>query len=190
MLLTRFPDLASMKVLDLGGRPAAWNTAPVHPAHVVSLNLEGRQQDPSQDWFEVVEGDACDPPREITDQAFDLVYSNSVIEHLGGPANERRFADVVTSLAQHCWVQTPYRYFPIEPHWLFPWFQLLPVRAKSAVGLNWPLSNFKPRDAREAVEDALSVRLLSKTEFAFYFPDCEIWSERVLGLTKSLIAVR
>jgi hypothetical protein len=190
MLLDKFPELPSMKVLDLGGRPSGWSAAPVRPAHVVSLNLAGQQLAPREDWFEVVEGDACDPPSEVMSQTFDLVYSNSVIEHVGGPANERRFADVVSNLAPHCWVQTPYRYFPIEPHWLFPWFQLLPVRAKALVGLRWPLSNFRPIDARDAIEDALSVRLLSRTEFAFYFPDCEIIGERVLGLTKSLIAFR
>ena len=35
-------------------------------------------------------------------------------------------------------VQTPYRYFPVEPHWLFPGLQFLPMglRARGAAAVD------------------------------------------------------
>lgn len=63
---------------------------------------------------------------------FDLVYSNSVIEHVGGHARSCDFAGMVKTLARRHWgVQTPYRYFSIEPHWLFPGLQFLPQSARA-----------------------------------------------------------
>jgi hypothetical protein len=66
------------------------------------------------DWITAVQGDACD----LRDAEFDPVYSNSLIAHLRGHARRCDFASVVHAMASHHWVQTPYRYFPIEPHWL------------------------------------------------------------------------
>ena len=36
-------------------------------------------------------------------------------------------------LAQLHWVQTPYRYFPVEPHFLFPGFQFLPLTVRAVL---------------------------------------------------------
>ena len=36
---TLFPDIADMKILDVGGTAESWLRAPVRPAHVVVLNL-------------------------------------------------------------------------------------------------------------------------------------------------------
>jgi hypothetical protein len=40
------------------------------------------------------------------------------------------------------------------------------------------------------VEGVLEIELLGTTEMQQYFPDSEILPERLLGLTKSLVAVR
>lgn len=59
-------------------------------------------------------------PMRFRWQDFGLVYSNSLIEHLGGHARRAAFAEQVRSLAPRHWVQTPYRYSLIKPHWLVP----------------------------------------------------------------------
>ncbi len=140
------------------------------------------------DSITAVQGDACDPPTVVRDAEFDLVYSNSLIEHVGGYARCRDFAAVVHAMASHHWVQTPYRYFPIEPHRLFPGLQFLPQRARAWAIRHWPLSPASP-NPEQALRDVLEVELLSKTEMKYYFPRSELLEERVLGLTKSLIAV-
>jgi hypothetical protein len=87
-------------------------------------------------------------------------------------------------------VQTPYRYFPIEPHFVAPGMQFLPNAAQAAVAKWWPLSHTKPADRLAATESALWIELLDRTQMRFYFPDSTLRSERFAGLTKSLIAVR
>jgi len=185
----RYPDLAEMDVVDLGGDIRSWRIGPVQPRRLLLVNTF--EQSLTEPWAEAVVADACDLPASITSKRFDLVYSNSVMEHVGGHYRRQRFAEAALALGQHLWIQTPYRYFPIEPHWLFPGFQLLPVAGRArAMGL-WPAGNY-PRDVphREAVRHVLNIELLSATEMNAYFPGVEIWRERVLGLTKSLVAAR
>ena len=188
MLSTRFPQLPEMRVLDLGGVPEFWATAPIRPRHVTLVNL--RPHPSEHDWIENRQGDACRLPEDLLADRFDLVVSNSVIEHLGGHARRRRFARVVRRAAPHHWVQTPYRYFPIEPHWVFPGQQFLPTVAKAVISRHWPMSHVRSADWRKAVATALSVELLTVTELRHYFADSEIVRERFLGLTKSIIATR
>src|SRR6478735_553897 len=84
-----FPDLSTMSVLDLGGTVEWWRRAPVRPKDVTVLNLfePGESDDPS---LLPVTGDAC-RAREALEAAgaqtsYDVVVSNSLLEHVGGHA--------------------------------------------------------------------------------------------------------
>jgi hypothetical protein len=184
-----FPDLRQMSVVDLGGTAGAWLQAPVRPARVHLLNLETPPAD-LPGWMDSDLADACELPDSVLRGPYDLVVSNSVLEHVGGHERRQRFADAVHRLADLHWVQTPYRYFPVEPHWLFPGFQFLPVAGRTVVARHWPLVHTPPADRAAALRAALGVELVSRTELAYYFPESEIRSERMAGLVKSLIAVK
>jgi hypothetical protein len=186
-LIGRFPDLAAMSVVDLGGTERSWDLSPVKPSRLLLVNAPDAL---AQDRENVLLGDACDPDL-LAGEHFDLVYSNSVIEHVGGHRQRSQFAANVYRLATHHWVQTPYRYFPIEPHWAFPAFQFLPVAARKHAMRWWPIGNWAGlmQADSSAVEAALSVELLSKTEMAHYFPRSTVAVERVAGFVKSLIAI-
>jgi hypothetical protein len=80
-------------------------------------------------------------------------------------------------------VQTPNRYFPIEPHYQLPFFQFLPRSARMALNRRFSLG-WQGKGHWE------EITLLSAGDLKRLFPDAEIRRERVLGLTKSLIAVR
>lgn len=181
--VTCFPELTQMNVIDLGGRPEFWRKVDQHPKHVTCINFEKLEQ-PTEEWLTLIEGDATKP----VDGHFDLAVSNSVIEHVGGHEQRRRFADVVHSCADRHWVQTPYRYFPIEPHWVFPGFQFLPMRAAMTVSQHWPYG--RRSTAESAYEDVASVELLSLSDMRGYFPNSTIWSERLGGLVKSIVAIK
>ncbi len=185
-VLERFPDLGEMRVLDLGGTVEHWQHCPVRPASLTVLNLFA--QESSSDSVVVAVGDACSPPPSIESETFDLVYSNSVLEHVGGHQRRAEMADVVTRLGDRHWVQTPNRYFPIEPHWLFPMFQYLPVGARAWITERWPLGYYRGQ-GRQAVEEVLSTELIGPKEMRFLFPDSTVLAERVLGCPKSLIAI-
>lgn len=187
-LIETFPGLCDMNVLDLGGTPQFWSEFPVRPAQVTLVNLNPVVS--PADWIRTVTGDACSLPDPIRNAKFDLVVSNSVIEHVGGHAQRQRFAEVVSRGADRHWIQTPYRYFPIEPHWLFPCMQFLPLRVRAAITQHWPLSPARATNLSDAVGNAASVELLSITEMRSYFPESTIWCERFGLLVKSLTAIR
>jgi hypothetical protein len=183
-----FPDIVDMRVLDLGGRPQFWRSAPVRPLHVTTLNLE-RLTDPNEDSIDHRVGDACAPPDDLC-SGFDLVVSNSLIEHLGGHAKRQQFADVVRTAADRHWVQTPYRYFPVEPHWVFPLLQFLPFAARVHLTRKWPLGNRHPETSDIAIDSVHEVELIGKMQMLSYFPDANLWFERLGGVPKSMVSIR
>lgn len=185
----QFPELAEMRVIDLGGTAGAWLRAPVRPAHVHIVNLE---EPPAglPSWLRAEVADACDLPARIGKSRYDLVFSNAVIEHVGGHHRRQRFGEVVRELADRHWVQTPYRYFPVEPHFLFPGFQFLPLAVRTGILRRWPLVHTPSSDRNSARMTAMEVELLSVTEMRHYFPQSRIRFERLAGLVKSVIAVR
>jgi ubiquinone/menaquinone biosynthesis C-methylase UbiE len=68
--------------------------------------------------------DGCSLP--FADRSFDWVFSNAVIEHVGGPSRQQRFAEEIRRVARRGYfVATPDRYFPIDPHTLLPLYQFL-----------------------------------------------------------------
>jgi hypothetical protein len=189
-LLAAFPDLAEMHVVDLGGTVRFWECAPARPARLVLVNLAGESAADPPFRPEVIVDDVCDPSPSLRSRRFDLVFSNSVIEHVGGHARRMQMAEVTRLLAPRHWVQTPYRYFPIEPHWVFPGYQFLPVWARARLGARWSLSWAGPVSVEANLANTLGVELLDRSTFKFYFPDAKILAERAFGLPKSLVAVR
>jgi hypothetical protein len=188
LLSEQFPDLAEMTVLDLGGTADSWRLSPTRPAQLTLLNGFG-QDTPDA---EVIVGDACDPPSALQGRRFDLVFSNSVLEHVGGHWRRMRFAETVNAHGDHHWLQTPYRYFPIEPHFLCPLLQYLPLAVASRAAVRWPVGNYaggldSPAQAIRSLQD---IELLGIAEMRRYFPDSTIRYERAGPFIKSLIAVR
>ena len=188
-----FPGVASMSIVDLGGTVDYWLRSGITPERVVLVNpglpLTGVDR-PS--WITVVRADACE--YDGGGERFDLAYSNSVIEHVGGFARRREFADRVHELAPRHWVQTPDRYFPVEPHWGVPAMQFLPVRARLSIATRWAwgrrdAAERTPERIRANEEVCLMTELVTAAELRRLFPGSTIWSERVAGLSKSLVAI-
>jgi SAM-dependent methyltransferase len=76
-----------------------------------------------------VRADGRDLPFE--DGAFDLGFSNAVVEHVGGGrAGQRRFVSELCRVAGHVFVATPNRWFPLDPHTLLPFAHWLPPGAR------------------------------------------------------------
>jgi hypothetical protein len=188
-----FPGIEAMRVIDLGGTVESWRRAPIRPSQVTVLNLTEPGVS-TEAWLTPVEGDACAAvdvlERQGLDRNFDLVFSNSLIEHVGGHARRSALAGQVAKLAPYHWVQTPYRYFPIEPHWLFPLMQFLPVPARASVAYRWPLTHTRPDSRAAALSEVQWTELLGVREMRSYFPESQIVKERLAGVPKSLIAVR
>jgi hypothetical protein len=189
LIRTHLPELPDMRVLDLGGTMSWWQRAPILPQHVTIVNLEAGT-DAKAPWLSTVVGDACQADKLVAGQSFDLVFSNSLIEHVGGHGARSALAHVISSLAPRYLVQTPYRYFPVEPHWVFPAMQFLPVQARKHIAPRWPLGHTRGWNLEQALNEVMYTELIGATEMRAYFPDGQLFWERFFGLPKSMIVVR
>jgi 2-polyprenyl-3-methyl-5-hydroxy-6-metoxy-1,4-benzoquinol methylase len=157
--LERFNTTNPIVAVDLAPQPSEWLSSP---------NVT------------VVQGDGTQLP--FGDAEFDIAFSNSVIEHVP-PELQGRFAEEVSRVARRYFVQTPNKYFLIEPHYQLPLFQFLPRSVQKALNRRFTLG-------WQAKGEWEEINLLSAGDLRRLFPDAEIRRERVFGLTKSVIAVR
>ena len=181
-----------LSILDVGGTAQFWRTMGLggEPGvDITLLNLDPPRETTGS-GVRALQGDARDLSR-FGDRSFDVVFSNSLIEHVGGPPDQERAAREMQRVGKAFFVQTPNRNFPLEPHFLFPFFQHLPVRTRVFLLTRFPLGWYgriaDPEEARRTVE---SVQLLDREHFASLFPGAVIWEERLFGLTKSFVAHR
>lgn len=178
------------RVLDVGGTFYNWSLLPSERRpRLTLLNLDAVPGDADlPDDVTCVQGSALAVPFHRGD--FDIVFSNSVIEHVGDWSAQMHCAMEIRRLGVPYWVQTPNYYFPVEPHFLGLGVQFLPRRLAVPYARYvsaWGLFNRRSDDeANEALDD---IRLLTPREMRTLFPGSRIRRERVLGLTKSLIAV-
>ena len=68
------------------------------------------------------------------DGAFDIGFSNAVVEHVaGGREGQRQFVHELCRVAKRVFITTPNRYFPLEVHTLLPLVHWLPAAARERV---------------------------------------------------------
>ena len=180
---------APLKILDVGGTQAIWETEGFYKTsrdvEIVILNIKKIKV--NQPNIKSIVGDAKDMS-QFKDNEFDIIFSNSVIEHVGDYEYQKRMANEIKRVGKKYFMQTPNYYFPIEPHFLFPFFQFLPISIKV-----WLVTNFKLgwskriTDKQEAKAFVNSVRLLNKKQLIDLFPNATITEEKFLGLSKSFM---
>ncbi len=188
MLLTMLP--ATSTILDVGGTQTFWEQVGALNTEKTIVLYNVKESLVSHPAFSAMTGDAC-AMHQFSTQQFDFVFSNSVIEHVGTYEQQKQMAQEVQRVGRRYYVQTPYRYFPIEPHVLIPFFQFFPLPLRIFllvhVGSPW---GWKLKDEQEAATYLQSIRLLTQRELCALFPDAHIYQEKFLGFTKSLIAYK
>lgn len=190
-----FLELVDVKpgaqVLDLGGAPAIWEHV-VIPLQITLLNLpkaiSPSQQDVIQESslshhkFQLVEGDACNVV-QFAGRSFDVVFSNSVIEHVGPAEKQAEFAREARRLGKAYWVQTPSKWFPIEAHTGLPFYWFYPKWVRDALMRRW-----RKRLPAWWADYISTTRVLSRRRMAELFPDGKTRAEYFLGFPKSYVA--
>jgi hypothetical protein len=112
----------------------------------------------AQEFPEVAPVTASGTNLPFEDDAFDIAFSNAVVEHVGGREEQRRFVHELCRVAPRVFVSTPNRRFPVEVHTLVPFLHWLPrtARDRAFAALR--------RDAWRGVE------LLNRRELLALFP--------------------
>ena len=185
----------SCKVIDFGGTRNFWYTWREHiqldGVQVDCVNMdEHHASDSGYDKINFIKGDAR-ALDGIADGAYDIAFSNSVIEHVGGWSDMLRMAGEVRRVARRYVIQTPYYWFPIEPHMRTPFMHWLPESLSYRIVMLRKCGFYDRQDTvRGAMEVIQDARLLDLGQMRALFPDARIEKERFLGLVKSMTAVR
>ena len=117
------------------------------------------------------------------DNTFDVVFSNSTIEHVGDLNKQKLFALEVERVGQKHFIQVPSYWFIFEPHAQIPFFQFMPDNLKKIVVNIYNRSTY-------SVEELVSIRLLKKSEIKSLFPHSRIVTERFLFMPKSYYIIK
>jgi hypothetical protein len=179
------------KVLDVGGNAEYWlDLEQVWRGRNIEFTLVNIEPERIADpRFTSLVAD-CRNLSGFADNSFDVIHSNSVLEHVGRWQDMRAMAREVRRLAPRYFVQTPNFWFPLEPHFRVPFFHWLPEPMRIALVRRRGCGAF-PRaetidDAQRFIEDSI---LIDAPRLAALFPEAKIERERVFGLTKSIIAI-
>lgn len=170
-----------VNILDVGGRRDYWDNVGFDGIGSITLmNIDpmdlGRDT-ARKDVFSDALGDACDL-KDTPDGSVDFYHSNSVIEHVGDWDKMDAMAREARRVSKHGWVQTPAWGFPIEPHFKLPFIHWFGAPARAGL-LSFGKSYGKQSRAarRQHVE---RINLMTKSEVAILFPECEITVEWVV----------
>ena len=135
------------------------------------------------------------------DNYFDVVFCNSVIEHVTVDKNEiysiktnkefreksfarqQFLASEIRRVSKKYFVQTPNKHFIIESHNWFPSFFIYLPRTYQIKLIKF-LSKYWIKSSTP------DVNLLTEKDMKLLFPDAEIFQEKSLYMTKSLIAIK
>jgi SAM-dependent methyltransferase len=118
-----------------------------------------------------VQGDACALP--FDDASFDIVFSNAVIEHVGGRERQRAFVSEAIRVGRRVFITTPNRRFPVELHTRLPFVHWLPD------ALSHPVYRATGKEIGSQVE------LLTRRSMAALFPG----RVRIVSLGLTLVAI-
>lgn len=117
----------------------------------------------------------------FNDKQFDIVFSNAVIEHVGGRKKQEAFVAECLRVGKRVFLTTPSRSFPIESHTMLPIVHWLPTDVRNIIYQILGRKN-------EGTPGRLT--LLSGRSFRKLFPGkVKIIRQRLLGWTSVLIAV-
>lgn len=177
------------RVIDVGGTGLNWRYCNV-PLHLLLVNADRDQREAAEaEGYRWEQGDGC--ALQYADKAFDIAFSNSVIEHVGDWQAQERFAREIRRVASAYWVQTPAKAFPFEPHFIGLFLHWLPPRWRNLLMPLLSLRYWLDPDLRGPERAGyLAIRLLSYREMERLFPDAVIEIERFIGMPRSYIAWR
>jgi hypothetical protein len=188
---TMRPD-PKTRILDVGGHPSTWEIEPKIDAKITILNIEPRSEAEIRKYgsrYDFVTADGISLP--YSDKAFDIVFSNSVIEHVGGYTKQKLFASEILRTGKNVWVQTPARSFLVEPHLIAPFIHWLPGQWPRRLTRYFSVWGLATKPSKMQISKFLdAIRLVNYREMQYFFPGCEIIVEHFIGMPKSYIAVR
>jgi hypothetical protein len=191
-----FEKHGKVNIIDIGGTNAYWkiisaNLLKEKNVHILIVNLPSSSTLFTNDEiFTFIIGDGCNLA-DIGDKSFHIAHSNSVIEHIENWENKIKFSKELQRVGELYYLQTPNYWFPLEPHFVFPFFHWLPEFIRIKLIQHFNLGWFrKTKDYNKAKAIDESCLLLTKKELLKLFSHSSLYKEKFACLTKSFIIMR
>jgi len=181
----------AIKILDIGGEINYWKQIgwKSNLCTIYLLNLESPFGNEDLPGFVRITGNALELPFE--EGEVDLIFSNSVIEHVGSYSNQALFAQEVKRVCKRYIIQTPSLWFPLEPHSLIPLFQFIPHAVRALLIMLFNINYFpKQQTYQKALAISNSTLMFTHQRFRKLFPEGAIYTETLLGIPKSYTVVK
>ncbi|QDZ27478.1 methyltransferase domain-containing protein [Noviherbaspirillum sp. UKPF54] len=185
-----FPEVASgAPVVDLGGTAGWWKEDFPESVDISIVNIDDdHREEVTQSGFKFFRTDGRSLP--FADKEFHLAFSNSVIEHVGDLGDQKRFAHEAMRCGRKLYLQTPNKWFPVEPHLMTAFIQWLPFKMSRRLLRYFSLWGLVAKPSQKQIDEFLrTTRLLSRSELKQIFPTAQIKEEKFLGMTKSFIVL-
>jgi len=180
LIVEAFKPEPDMLVLDIGSHGGFFQKHWPSPDRVIGLDLVWRHELAGRPGGGIIADVRALPFRDHTM----VILCNSVLEHVGPLEEQRQAANEIGRVGQKYFVQIPHRFFPVDPHYFtIPFFQLLPLRLQRTICRRMSVGYIRRGDF-------LELNYLSVRQLAELFPAARILRERLLGLTKSLYALK
>ncbi len=190
-----FNEHNKVNIIDVGGTKTYWKIIPneflsKNNVHITVINLPSPDPLPENDEiFTFVGGDGCNLT-DFSDNSFHIYHSNSVIEHVGNWDKMVSFSKEAVRVANKYYLQTPNFWFPIEPHFLTPFFHWLPKSIRIKLVMNFKLGWFrKAKNYNEAKGFVENCNLLTKKDLLKLFPNASVHNERIFLFIKSFVLI-
>jgi len=152
IFLNEIAPKQGMKILDLGftGKEASRNANYIEKHYpflqdMIALGLSESQE--FQTNFPEVQAVVYNGDEfPFKNKAFDLCWSNAVLEHVGDRDAQLFFLEEIKRVARRAFITTPNRYFPVEVHTRTPLLHYLPKgmfeRYLVATGQSWAVGDY------------------------------------------------
>lgn len=185
--------VSDARVLDMGGTTDYWRMniqyipdGLIKSIYVLNLPPQNESDEMLRDiTLHIYAGNALEKS-SFRQNRYDIVYSNSLIEHVGNVRSQWEMANIVMETGTYYFIQTPAKSFPLEPHFYVPFFAYLPLLIRSFLYRKFRLGFMgKNSDWLEARITCDDTRFLSYREFKTIFRGCDIIKESLFGLCKS-----
>lgn len=185
---SNFKGKFPVRILDIGGMVHFWKDQSLLKSGKVEIILLNLSREEVQiKGLSSIAGDATDLS-QFKDGNFDLVFSNSVIEHLYTWENQQKMAREAIRVGKKYFIQTPNRHFFLEAHYALPFAQYLPKKLTYFLLTKTRLSRGSKWDQKDAQQYLDEIRLLTLGEMKSLFPGAKIYKEKFFGLDKSFSA--
>ena len=190
-----------LRILDLGGSVQMWTRWGVTEADGLHIVLANDHRTDTTHRSEPLPGRFMNAwsvnALELSPDVFshyDLVFSNSMLEHLPSPAAQARLAAAIMASGKPYFIQVPNKRCIVDPHFPHPlaaYFALWPRRLQVWAHAHHALGSSGRAGSMAAAHAAIATyHPLTRRELAALFPDGRVVTEWNLGLPMSLVAMR